>query len=143
MSKTRKKKAARIRPLALCVIRRGETILVSEHYDDVKQQRFFRLMGGGIEFDEYGPQAVARELLEEIHEEITDIRYLGTLENIFVYNGEPGHEICLIYYAVFVNETVYTRELIEGRDDHDALITARWMPLDFFRRGQAPLYPDG
>lgn len=143
MAKARKKKAARIRPLALCHIRRGDAILVSEHDDVVKPERFYRLMGGAIEFGEYGPQTVARELLEEIHEEITDIRYLGTLENIFVYNGEPGHEICLIYDAVFVNEAVYTRELIEGRDDHNALIIARWMPLDFFRRGQAPLYPDG
>jgi 8-oxo-dGTP pyrophosphatase MutT (NUDIX family) len=82
-----------------------------------------------------------RELLEEIGEVVTDLRYLGTLENIFVYNGQAGHEICRIYDAVFVNEAVYQRETIEGEDDGETLYTARWMPLDFFRRGKAPLYP--
>lgn len=139
----KKEKGGRIRPLAVCVIWRGDAILVSENHDPSKNQTFYRALGGGIEFGEYGHQTVARELLEEIGEAVTDVRYLGTLENIFVYNGKPGHEICRVYDAVFVNEAAYQRESIEGRDDDELLFVARWMPLDFFRRQQAPLYPDG
>ncbi len=138
-----KKKSGKIRVLALAIIRRGDAILVSEGHDEVKQQTFYRPMGGGIEFSEAGQQTAAREVMEEIGEAVTDLRYLGTLENIFIYNDQTGHEICLIYDAVFVNEAVYQRETLEGTDDNETLYTARWMPLDFFRRGQAPLYPDG
>jgi 8-oxo-dGTP pyrophosphatase MutT (NUDIX family) len=138
-----KTKSGRIRPLALCIIRRGSTILVAEGRDVVKQEAFYRPLGGRIEFGEYGHQTVVRELLEEIGEAVTDLRYLGTLENVFTYNGETGHEICRVYDGVFVNEAVYQRESLEGRDDDEHLFTARWLPLEFFRRGQAPLYPDG
>ena len=143
MAKSKKKKRSRIRPLALCVIRRGDAILVSEGHDPVKQQTFYRPPGGGIEFGETGQQTVVRELMEEMDEAVTDLRYIGTLENIFTYNGETGHEICLIYDGIFVNEAVYSRETLEGTDDSDSLYTARWLPLDYFRRSEAPLYPDG
>lgn len=138
-----KKKGRKIRPLALAIIRRGDAILVAEGHDDIKQQTFYRPMGGGIEFGEHGHETVVREIQEEIGEAVTDVRYLGTLENIFTYNGQTGHEICRVYDAVFVNETVYQQETLEGEDDGKSLFTARWMPLDFFRRGKAPLYPDG
>lgn len=138
-----KKKGGKIRVLALAIIRRGDAILVSEGYDDLKQQTFYRPPGGGIEFGEQGHETVVRELREELDEAVTDVRYVGTLENIFVYNGQTGHEICRVYDAVFVNEAVYQCEALEGTDDHEHLFTARWLPLDFFRRGTAPLYPDG
>lgn len=137
------KKVSAIRPLALVIIRRGDAILVAEGYDSARQETFYRPLGGRIAFGEYGHQTVARELLEEIAEPITDVRYLGTLENVFVYNGEIGHEICRIYDAVFVSEAVYERAALQGTDDGEVLFTARWLPLDYFRRGKAPLYPDG
>jgi 8-oxo-dGTP pyrophosphatase MutT (NUDIX family) len=137
------RKKRKIRVLALAVIRRGDAILVAEGRDDVKQQAFYRPMGGGIEFGETGEQAAVREICEETGEVVTVLRYLGTLENIFTYNGQAGHEICRVYEAVFASEAAYQRETLEGTDDDEHLFTARWMPLDDFRRGAAPLYPDG
>jgi len=61
--KTKKK---RVRPLAICVVRRGDEILVSEGYDASKQQRYYRPLGGAIDFGETGQAAAARELQEEI-----------------------------------------------------------------------------
>ncbi len=139
-------KPGKLRPLAICVFRRGDRIFVAEGYDAVKRETFYRPLGGRIEFSEYGHQAIVRELREEIGAEVTNLRYLGTLENIFTYNGQPGHEIVLIYDGEFVDTSIYEREVVMGHEDDEAFygdIQAVWKSLDFFRWGEAPLYPTG
>lgn len=136
-------KPGKIRPLAICVFRHENRIFAAEGYDQIKQQKFYRPLGGKIEFSEYGHQTIARELDEEIQQAVKDIRYLGALENIFTFNGQQGHEIVLVYDGAFVDESMYTRESINGQDDDELLFVAYWKPIDFFRRGEAPLYPDG
>ncbi len=136
-------KPGKVRPLALCVLRRDDHLFVAEGYDDLKKQAFYRPLGGKIEFGEYGRETVMRELLEEINQPVIVERYLGALENIFTYNGQQGHEIVLLYEGVFVDKTLYTCESVEGRDDDMLLFVAKWLPLAFFQQGTAPLYPDG
>lgn len=138
-------KPGKIRPLAICIFRRGDRIFAAEGYDDVKGQTFYRPLGGKIEFGEHSAQTIVRELREEIGAEVTALRYLGTLENIFTYNGQHGHEIVLVYDGAFADPALYKVDALEGReDDGDLLFIARWMPLDAFRGDDAPpLYPDG
>ena len=145
MTKRKKKKKARIRPLALCVFRRGDRIFVSQGYDSHKDQIFYRPIGGKIEFGESGAEAAAREVREEIGAEITGLVYLGTLENIFTYEGKPGHEIVMIYDGNFLDPAMNRDEItVQGTDDGDILYEATWKPLDFFRGPDAPpLYPAG
>ena len=58
-TKTRnKKKKPRIRPIALCVFRQEEHILVFRGYDPKKDQTFYRPLGGGIDFGETALDAV-------------------------------------------------------------------------------------
>ena len=87
----------KIRSLAICVFRNHDRILVAEGYDPVKKQTFYRPLGGGIEFGEYSEQTIHRELREEIGAEVCDLKYLGALENVYVFNGRPGHEIVQVY----------------------------------------------
>ena len=47
---------------------------------------------------------------EEIQAEITNIRYLACLENIFTYQGKPGHEIIQLYECDFVHPKFYQQE---------------------------------
>ncbi len=47
-------KKKRVRPLAICVFRHHDRILVMEGYDPVKKEHFYRPLGGGIEFGEPG-----------------------------------------------------------------------------------------
>jgi 8-oxo-dGTP pyrophosphatase MutT (NUDIX family) len=138
-------KPGKIRPLAICIFRRVDRIFVAEGYDAVKGQTFYRPLGGKIEFGEHSAQTIIRELREEIGAEVTALRYLGTLENIFTFNGQPGHEIVLVYDGAFADAAMYKVEAVEGReDDGDLLFVARWLPLDAFRGDDAPpLYPDG
>lgn len=136
-------KPGKIRPLALCVFRHEDRILAAEGYDSHKKQTFYRPIGGKIEFGELGAQTVVREVMEEIKQVVTEVRYLGTLENVFIYEGKTGHEIILIYDGTFEDQAVYDMSEIEGSEDGDLLFTARWLTLNYFEGDGPPLYPTG
>lgn len=131
-----------IRPIAICIFRQNGAIFVFEGYDPTKDQTFYRPLGGAIEFGEPGAETVTRELREEIGAEVTDLRYLSTLENIFTYDGQPGHEIVLVYEGRFADEAWYARDRVEGQEDNGLPFQALWKPLEDFRQG-AILYPTG
>jgi 8-oxo-dGTP pyrophosphatase MutT (NUDIX family) len=134
---------ARIRPIAICIVRRDDRLLVFEAHDRAKTQTFYRPLGGGIEFGEYGEQAVRRELREELGVELLDVRYLGVLENIFTFEERPGHEIVLIYEADLADERLYAAEELIAYEESGTPFRVVWAPLAHFRAGAAPLYPDG
>ncbi|MBN2385434.1 MAG: NUDIX domain-containing protein [Anaerolineales bacterium] len=136
--------ASRIRPIAICVCRDAGRILVAELQDTHRGRTFFRPLGGTIEFGERGEDAVRREFQEEIGTDLTEVRYLGTLENIFLYEGRRGHEIVLVYDGQLADESLYTREEIEGFeiDIHEPFRVV-WKPLDEFGPDRPPVYPDG
>jgi len=137
-------KPGKVRPLAICVFRHEGRILAAEGYDRMKNQIFYRPLGGKIEFGETGAQTVSRELMEEINAEVADQRYLGMLENLFIFEGKAGHEIVLIYDGRFTNESLYQQESIEGVEDRAAPLIARWLRLDWLEQdGAPPLRPDG
>jgi ADP-ribose pyrophosphatase YjhB (NUDIX family) len=125
-------KAEPIRVVALCVIRRDDSILVFEGFDSVKGTPFYRPLGGGIERGETSQKACMRELKEEIDTEVTDLKLLGVLENIFTLEGKPGHEIVFVYEGRFSDQTVYGREEFVVREDNGEVLKASWRPLSFF-----------
>jgi 8-oxo-dGTP pyrophosphatase MutT (NUDIX family) len=134
----------RIRPLAICVFRHNDCILVAEGYDPLKQQSFYRPLGGGIEFGERSEDTIRRELMEEIQAEVGELWYLGTLENIFVFNGVPGHEIVQVYDGVLKESGLYDQAVIEGEEaEISQAFKAVWMNLNEFGEGKAILYPTG
>jgi ADP-ribose pyrophosphatase YjhB (NUDIX family) len=129
-----------IRPIAICIFRQNGAIFVFEGYDPTKDQTFYRPLGGAIEFGEPGAETVTRELREEIGAEVEGITYLGTIENRFVCDGEPGHEIVLVYRARFSDPARYREETITVHEETETL-TARWMELADFRSDAARLVP--
>ncbi|MBM3152021.1 MAG: NUDIX hydrolase [Chloroflexi bacterium] len=133
-----------VRPIAICVFRHGGRILAGEGFDRNKGALFYRPLGGTIEFGERSEDTVRRELHEEIGAEVTDLRLLATLENIFEYEGQPGHEIVQVYDGRFVDESLYERESIQGYEVNiDEPFKAVWKRLEDFGPGKPPLYPDG
>jgi len=141
----KRKKKRRIRPLALCVFRRGDKIFVARGHDAHKDETFYRPIGGRIEFGERGAEAVAREVREEIDADVTDLVYLGALENIFTYEGKRRHEIVLIYDGTFCDPAMNRDDIsVTGVDNGDILYQGSWKRLDSFRSQNArPLYPEG
>lgn len=135
-----------VRVLCICVIKKDDSILVSEGYDRVKKETFYRPLGGTLEFGERGRQTVEREVKEEIGADLTNIRYLGAIENIFTYEGRTGHEIVLVYQADFTDPSLYERTEINGLEEFPEgmlPIKAVWKPTRHFRMREIPLYPDG
>ncbi|MBW4680038.1 MAG: NUDIX hydrolase [Microcoleus vaginatus WJT46-NPBG5] len=130
-----------IRVLALGLIRDGHRIFLSEGYDPVKQQTFYRAMGGGVDFGETSRQALEREFQEEIQAELTNIHYLGCLENLFVFNGNPGHELIQLYQCDFVDRKFYELEqftFAEGERQKTAL----WVDIERCKSGELRLVPE-
>jgi len=139
-----KKKKNRVRPLAICVFHNDERILVVEGFDPVKGQTFYRPLGGGIEFGERSEDTIRRELMEEINAEVGELFYLGTLENIFTFNGLPGHEIVLVYDGVLIDSALYDQAVIVGSEaEIGESFKAVWKGLTEFESGKFILYPDG
>jgi 8-oxo-dGTP pyrophosphatase MutT (NUDIX family) len=132
----------KIRPIAICVCRDGERILVAEGHDRQKGQTFYRPLGGTIEFGARGEETVQREFHEELSAELTEVRYLGMLENIFTYEGRRGHEIVLVYDGRLTDFHLYEKEIIIG-DEFGHSFKAVWKWLDEFGQGKPPVYPDG
>jgi NADH pyrophosphatase NudC (nudix superfamily) len=131
-----------IRPLAICLLRKGDRILVNEAFDGVKRQTFYRPLGGGIEFGETAADAVTREIREELGAAVRNLRYIDTLENIFTYLGEPGHEIVLVFDGEFEDASLYERDALRGKESDGEPFTARWRELSSFSDA-APLFPEG
>ena len=132
--------------MALALIRRGEEILVEEGRDESKNETFFRLLGGSIEFGERGADALRRELREELGVETVVERYLTTVENLFTYEGEPAHEIELIYECKLADGRLYgldSWEAVEPTAAGAVTHKVSWMRLDSFLSGGETLYPDG
>jgi len=132
-----------IRPIALCIFRNNDHILVFEGYDKVKQEIFYRPLGGGIEFGERSEDAVQRELKEELNVDITNLKYLGTLENIYTFNGGSYHEVVLVYDGMLTESGLYDQALILGKEANGDDVRAMWKSLDEFESGKVILYPDG
>jgi len=123
---------------AMAVIRRARdgALLVSESADPL----FQRPLGGHVEFGEYAVDTIHREFLEEIGQELTGVRLLGVLENIFPWRDGTEHEVVFIFAAAFADEAAYDIEEQLIRDDTEPKDRVIWRPADAV---SPPLYPAG
>lgn len=139
MSSKRASKS-RIRVVALAVIRDGPRLLV-RRYTAPTGDRYYRPLGGAVEFWERTAQAVKREIQEEIEAEITEVHHLTTVENIFERDGERAHQIEFLYEAQFVDRSLYGAHQIVGMESSGKPIEAVW--VDVTKPLDGPLYPAG
>lgn len=132
-----------IRVLALGLIRDGDCTFISEGYDPVKQQTFYRALGGGVDFGESSYDALKREFMEELQAELTNIKYLGCIENLFMFNGQAGHEIIQLYQCDFVDQKFYQLKQMEfSESEGDYKKTALWMDIKQCSSGDFRIVPE-
>ena len=128
-----------IRPVALGLIQKENKILVNEGYDKIKNQKFYRCLGGGIEFQEKSYEALKREFLEEIGKEITVKNFLGISENIFTFEGKKAHEL-IFFYSAQLKEEDYQEEYI--MDEDGKINKAVWIDINEFKNNNLIIYPE-
>ena len=128
-----------IRPIVLGIARKNNKILVSEGYDKIKNEVFYRCIGGGIDFLEKSVDALKREFKEEVKMDINVGKFLGICENIFTYNGKEGHEL-ILFYEVNIKDVDYKERyhVIDGNSEFDAM----WVDIDKFTNKELKIYPE-
>ena len=132
-----------IRVVTLAIIRRGKSLLVFEGIDHATHRKFYRPLGGGVEFGERGHQALVREIREELGADLNNVRYMGALENLFSVDGRPGHEIVLLHEAQFVDPGLYEMEEMEAMEDDGSRHRVTWLSLEACRARRSWLVPEG
>jgi ADP-ribose pyrophosphatase YjhB (NUDIX family) len=127
------------------LVRRGDRILVELGRDEFKDETFFRLLGGTVEFGETGREAVRRELREELGADAEVGRLLATIENLFTYEGEAAHELCLVYECSLRDEGLYARDQWDAQETtSEGVVThpVSWRSVDSFGPDRDTLYPE-
>ena len=127
-----------IRPIVLGLAVKDNKLLVSEGFDNVKKQTFYRCLGGGIEFLEKSTDALKREFKEEINIDIVIKDLLGISENIFTYEGKNAHEL-VFYYNINILGKDYKEEYVVKDDKGQT--KAVWIDINEFKNGNKILYP--
>lgn len=128
-----------IRPISIGLAIKNNKLLVNEGFDKVKNQTFYRCLGGGIEFLETSSDALKREFKEELDIDVTVKDFLGVSENIFTFSGKNAHEI-VFYYTIEIDEKDYKPEytVVEG----ERKTRATWIDINEFKNGSKILYPE-
>jgi 8-oxo-dGTP pyrophosphatase MutT (NUDIX family) len=129
-------------PKAMALMSWNNKILVFEGYDTIKDQYYYRPLGGEIEFGEYAHQAIKREMMEEIGVRIYDIRYLFTLESLYVCDGVAGHEIDLVFDAKLEDPSLYGKEF-DAIENDGKVFHSMWKSLEEIQSEGRSLYPEG
>ena len=131
-----------VRPLAAAVIRADDRILVWDDFDPATGELVAVPLAGGIEFAETGAEAITRELHEEIGATATRVAYLGTIEEIYDWDGQKRHELYLCYDVNLAERAFYEANEVPVVEPDGSDYVARWRPLDEFRTS-ARLVPGG
>ncbi|MDQ1122223.1 NUDIX domain-containing protein [Microbacterium trichothecenolyticum] len=129
---------ASIRNISVGLPVKAGHVLVLNGTDAVEGEDFHRAIGGGIEFGETAEQALRREFDEELGVELGRVTLLAVVENIFVYEGNRGHEIAHVFAVESAEiEAVPLDAELHVLDEGSPVV---WAPISTMDR---PLYPTG
>ncbi len=131
-----------IKVKALCLFENDGNIFVFEAYDSVKKDYFYRPIGGTTGLQEYTIDTLKREIKEELNTEIKNIELKKVVENIFVCDGFPGHEIDFIYQADFCDTSFYEHKEYELIESDNERLKAFWISIKECSEGKYRLVPE-
>jgi 8-oxo-dGTP pyrophosphatase MutT (NUDIX family) len=131
-----------IKMKSLAWIEREGMIFVVTMPDSVKQDYYFRPIGGTVEYGETSLETVKREVMEELQ---TSIEVTGApliLENLFTLDDKFGHEVDFVYPCAFSDESFYEDKpykLIEANGEE---FEAMWIKVSDCLEGMKRLVPE-
>jgi len=130
-----------IRNIAVGLPVKDRHLLALEGHDASRGLDFLRAIGGGIEFGETAAEALGREFMEELGVTLEGAEPLGVFENIFTYEGAPGHEIAHVFAVTSAQlDAVPLDAELHILDEGSPV---RWVPIDDIRAGTRVLFPEG
>ncbi len=119
-------------------------LLAAEVYDDAGRVKGVRPLGGSVEFGETARDAVIREFKEELGAEIAITGEPVFIENIFVHEGCPGHEIVVLFEVLLLSEDFEGKNCLTFCEDNGVVCVARWFDIrELDVPGGPELYPVG
>lgn len=131
----------KIRVKALCLFVHDGKVLAGKGGDSIKGEEFYRLLGGTVNFEERSEEAMRREIREELGCEIDNLTLLDVLENIFIFEGQRGHEIIFLFKGSLADRSLYNQNKIHVVED-DYEFDALWVSLEDVISGKVILYPE-
>ncbi len=135
-----KSKNKRIKVKAMCLFECEGRVFVCKGHDAVKDETYFRVIGGSVEFSETAGEAVRREIKEELNCKIKNLKFLTVVESIFTYRGEKGHEAIFLFKGDLSNKDLYKKKAACQIDGED-WISAEWADIADIFKGKIKLYP--
>jgi 8-oxo-dGTP pyrophosphatase MutT (NUDIX family) len=132
----------RIKVKSLAWIEQEGCLFVGKWFDSVRGEHFFRPIGGTVEFGESTQETLLREMLEETKARVEITAAPLILENIFVCDGKPGHEIVYLYPTRFFDNEFEERKTYRVIEDNGKILDAQWIPVTDFLNGTYRLVPE-
>lgn len=132
-----------IRVIAIGLHWRDGLLLAAEVRDDTGEIKGVRPLGGGVEFGETWQQALTREFREELDIVVTISGAPLVMENIYVHEGEAGHEIVFIADVQFPDDAFEGQKTVKFTEDSGVECIARWFDLNDLDNGEIYLFPTG
>ena len=97
---------------------KGKSILLAFH----KDEEYFFLPGGHVEYGESMTEALKRELKEELDSDAVPGKLIYIFEHSWMNKKALQHEINFLFYM-----RIQKRQKIESREKH---LEFRWVPMD-------------
>jgi ADP-ribose pyrophosphatase YjhB (NUDIX family) len=132
---------SKIRPNSLAIVIHKDRVLAMTGYDPVKDQHFYRLLGGGVEFGETAEEAVVREFKEELNTDLHVTKRLDVIDSIYTYQGKPGHEITFVFLGTITDPKILNSDTMPILDNDNNM--AAWVPIEDVLSKKSILYPEG
>lgn len=136
----KKDNLGRIEIKTMCLLVHNGKALVSKGYDKKKNEYFYRVLGGGLNFGEKAEDGVRREIREELQSELNNLKLLDVVENIFTYDGNQGHQITFLFSGEPARKEIYDKNPIHVVEDTYEF-DAEWVQINKILNKEIILYP--
>ena len=108
---------------ARAIIRDRGKFLVCWH----KEKKYFFFPGGHIDFGEGAKETLSREIREETGVSVKKCSFIGALENFYIEDNQPHHEIILAF------EVKMNKLKVQSKENH----------IEFYWKTKEELLKDG
>lgn len=127
-----------IRNTVKAIIRSEGKILVLE--EDYREEKYYHLPGGGVEYLEESDDALIREIYEEINCKVDNYTLYKTISNIFDLYDMKMHEIVQVYNV----ELDIDPKILEGKLMTGDITESRFRLInpEEFKLGKKRFYPE-